>query len=82
MEHSTPIDHSLLKFSDLQDFYAEFFIVAAETRRREYEDKIAMSAFIPIQKRTKFLDYERLSDWHTKTSEIINLERTINSYNS
>ncbi|MFY9463150.1 MAG: hypothetical protein WAP52_03120 [Candidatus Sungiibacteriota bacterium] len=78
VEHSTPIDHSLLKFSDLQDFYAEFFIVAAEARRREYDDKIAMSAFMPIQKRTKFLDYERVADWHTKSSEIINLEKNIN----
>lgn len=77
VEHSTPIDHSLLKFSSLQDFFIEFFIVAADVRRREYDDKIAMSAFTPIQKRTKFLDYERLSDWHAKTFGLVSIENAI-----
>lgn len=74
VEHSTPIDHSLLKFTDLQDFYSDFFIVADNARRREYDQKITASAFVPIQKRTRFLDYERLSDWHTKTFEIVSVE--------
>lgn len=74
VEHSTPIEHSLLKFTELQDFYADFYIVADDVRRREYEHKIVASAFAPIQKRTNFLDYERLSDWHTKTFEIVGIE--------
>jgi len=61
VEHSTDIQNSLLKFNDLQDFYARMVIVADIKRRIEYENKIKYSSFTEILKRVKFLDYESLN---------------------
>ncbi|MBD5200602.1 MAG: hypothetical protein HDS85_00950 [Bacteroidales bacterium] len=65
IEHTTDIKNSLLKFYELQDFFASFFIVANSHRRREFEDKINDSAFNSIISRVKFLDYERVSAFHS-----------------
>lgn len=74
VEHSTDIQNSLLKFVELQDFNANFFIVADKVRKQEYLGKLALNAFVPIKQRVQFMDYDKLSDWHTKTFEIISLE--------
>jgi hypothetical protein len=68
VEHSTNIQNSLLKFTELQDFYVKFYIVADEARKREFESKLLLNAFVPIQKRIQFMSYNQLSDLHTKTS--------------
>lgn len=68
VEHSTDIQNSLLKFTELQDFYVKFYIVADEARKREFESKLLLNAFVPIQKRIQFMSYNQLSDLHTKTS--------------
>lgn len=60
VEHTTDIKNSLSKFYELQDFYADFYIVADECRKKEYEDKLHVSMFEPIEKRVKFLDYGRV----------------------
>ncbi len=60
VEHSTDIQNSLLKFNDLQDFYARMIIVADDVRRTEYERKIKYSSFVQIGSRVKFLNYESL----------------------
>jgi len=77
IEHSTDIQNSLLKFVELQDFYVEFFIVADDIRRQEFENKALLTAFSPIQKRVAFLGYEEVSKWHSKTYEIISLENNL-----
>lgn len=69
IEHSTPMDRSLIKFNELSDFNAYFFIVADALRKKEYEQKIALDIFKNIRKRTKFYDYESLSEWHTGESK-------------
>lgn len=74
VEHSTDIQNSLLKFIELQDFNAKFFIVADNARKRDYENKISLSAFKPIKEKVQFLSYEKLSFWHTKSFEIASLE--------
>lgn len=61
VEHTTDIKNSLSKFYELQDFNAGFYIVADETRRREFEDKLHVSMFNDIEKRVKFLDYSRVA---------------------
>jgi len=78
IEHSTAIQNSLLKFIELQDFYMKFYIVADEVRKREFETKLSLNAFVPIQKRTQFMSYIKLSDWHTKTYEITSIENSLN----
>lgn len=78
VEHSTDIQNSLLKFVELQDYNVNFFIVADRVRTREYFGKLALSAFVPIKSRVQFMDYDKLSDWHAKTFEIVNVESNFN----
>ncbi|MCQ2286403.1 MAG: hypothetical protein MJZ76_05975, partial [Bacteroidales bacterium] len=51
---------SLSKFYELQDFYANFYIVADKHRKAEFDDKLQVSMFQSIAKRVRFLDYQRI----------------------
>lgn len=77
IEHSTDFQSSLLKFIELQDFSATFFIVSDQKRQRQYQAKLDLSAFTPIKSRVRFMDYDRLSEWHTKTCEIWSIENSL-----
>ena len=77
VEHSTDIQNSLLKFIELRDFNTNFFIVADKARRNEYIGKLSLNAFVPIKTRVQFMDYDKLSEWHTKTFEIVSLENNL-----
>lgn len=77
VEHSTNIQNSLLKFVELQDYNANFFIVADKIRKEEYVGKISLNAFVQIKSRVQFMDYDKLSDWHTKTFEIVSVEDSL-----
>ncbi len=77
IEHSTNIHNSLLKFVELQDFHSAFHIVADNVRAREFKSKISLSAFHPIAKNTKFVNYDQVSEWHTKVCELTAIEATI-----
>lgn len=70
VEHSTDIQNSLLKYFELQDFNAEFRIVADKARFKEYESKLSYSAFRPIAHRVRFLSYEAVSEMHSRTVEM------------
>lgn len=72
VEHSTNIINSLNKFFELQDFRANFFIVADSKRKNEFDDKISQSIYNPIKSLVKFLDYESLSNQYTLMSKIVN----------
>lgn len=67
VEHSTDIQNSLLKFNDLQDFYSNFYIVGNVKRKNEFKKKINYSAFTEISDRVYFIDYEFISNLHSKT---------------
>lgn len=62
IEHSTDIQNSLLKFNDLQDFYARMIIVADAKRKAEFETKLSFHAFDELRqnKRVSFLNYDEL----------------------
>ena len=60
VEHTTDIQNSLMKFHDLQDFYARMVIVADDHRRAEFEQKIRRSALDVIKSRVNFLGYNLL----------------------
>ena len=77
VEHSTDIQNSLLKFVELQDYNTNFFIVADKARKAEYAGKLTLNAFVPIKTRVQFIDYEKLSEWHTKTFEIVSVENNL-----
>ena len=64
IEHSTDIQNSLLKYCDLQDYCADFYIVADKVRQRLFEEILARAPFNPIKKRVRFIDYEKLSTQH------------------
>lgn len=77
VEHSTSFYNSLLKFTELIDFSSKFFIVSDVNRKKEYESKITLDAFSEIQNRVTFLDYEKLSKWHSNAHEMMNIEREV-----
>ena len=60
VEHSTDFQNSLIKFSDLQDFYTRMIIVADDNRAREFTQKMQSSVFGDISSRVAFLGYESL----------------------
>ena len=67
VEHSTDIYNSLIKFSDLQDFYSSYCIVADVARKREFENKITVDIFKKIKHRISFMSYDALSEIHANT---------------
>lgn len=77
VEHTTDIQNSLLKFMELQDFNVDFYIVAPDTRFQEFKSKLAYTAFIPIKDKIKFIDYEKLSAYHSKTFELHEIQKVI-----
>jgi hypothetical protein len=70
VEHSTDIYNSLIKFSDLKDFYSSYCIVADFARKREYEKKISASVFRELKHRVSFMSYEQLSEIHTNSYKL------------
>ena len=66
VEHSTDIKNSLLKFYELQDFSAKFYIVADEYRRKQFDDITNYSIFKPIKRRIEFKSYDFLSQLHSQ----------------
>ena len=70
IEHSTEMHKSLIKFVELQDFYTNFYIVADEVRRKEFQAKVTLEAFRPISKRVGFWCYDNVAELHSKTSEL------------
>ena len=69
VEHSTDIYNSLRKFVELQDFYADFAIVAPESRKKEFEDKRSATSYREMRDRVKFWSYEYVSKRHTNLAE-------------
>lgn len=78
VEHSTDFQNSFSKFSDLQDFYSDFFIISSEKRKKEFEHKINFSSFQAIKPRVKFMDYDFLASLHTKTFEYQKFNKIFN----
>jgi len=66
VEHSTNIEHSLVKFFNLQDYFAKFYIIADESRHAQFSDIIGQQIFEPIKGRVGFVDYETISSQHTQ----------------
>lgn len=79
VEHSTDIQNSLMKFYDLQDFYARMFIVSDEKRREEYNKKLDYSSFgkLKKEKRVLFLSYGDLEKQYRQAIEMQNISTVI-----
>ena len=74
VEHTTDMGNSLLKFVELQDFHANFYIVADKVRERTFKSKMSYSAFFDLSNRVDFVSYDMVSNWHTKTYELKTVE--------
>lgn len=72
------MQNSLLKFLEFQDFRIKFRIVADAARFKEYQDKLNKTAFVPIRSRVEFVDYEALSNLHTKMAASAAIEKIVN----
>lgn len=70
VEHTTDIKNSLSKFYELQDFYADFHIVADASRKKEFEDKLHVSMFGAIEERVKFVDYNRVVNMYQGLTKV------------
>jgi hypothetical protein len=67
----------LRNFAELQHFYAEFFIVASEARKAEFEQKQAATSYRDIKNRVKFWGYENVSKMHSNLAELAALDASI-----
>jgi len=77
VEHSTDFQNSLLKMLELRSFYAKFNIIADDKRFKEYQRKISYSAFNELKGRVKFISYEKLSEYHSKSFEYFTLNNEL-----
>lgn len=68
VEHSTDIQNSLRKFVAFQDFRMDFYIVADSARCKEFEAKRSYEAFTAVRDEVKFVDYETISEMHSRIS--------------
>lgn len=71
IENSTDMYNSLRKFMEFQDFQIEFFIVAPEARRRDFEEKRKATAYAKIARRVDFMAYEKLIKLHGDLAELM-----------
>jgi hypothetical protein len=77
VEHSTDIQNSLTKFYELQDYHANFRIVAAESRKQQFEDVLGKSIFRTLRSRVKFVSYENIGRQYETMVEFSHLEQLI-----
>jgi len=75
VEHSTNISNSLDKFFELQDFRADFFIVADESRRKQFDSLMERSMYREIVKYVRFFNYENLVLQYERECVLANMER-------
>ena len=66
VEHSTDFTNALSKYVALQDFNTRFYVVASKDKGRQFEGKIVRDEYHPIKNRVKFIDYDKLADWHSQ----------------
>lgn len=64
VEHSTDIQNSLCKFSDLQSFNVRMFIVADARRYDEFKARLSHDYFKSISDRVKFVSYDMLDKFY------------------
>ncbi len=74
VEHTTNIKNSLSKFYELQDFRADFSIIADASRKEQFLDIISASMYNPIREYVRFISYESLIRQYEKEQIVINDE--------
>lgn len=77
VEHSTDFQNSLGKYHDLQDFNTQFYVVSHISKKKQYQQIIGRGIFKDLTKRVIFIDYDTVSEWHTRTSELLEIQSRI-----
>ena len=75
VEHSTNISNSLDKFYELQDFRADFYIIADESRRRQFDSLMERSMYSRIVKYVKFFNYDNLAMQYEQECSLASMDR-------
>lgn len=75
VEHTTDMKNSLNKFYELQDYRANFYIVAPPERERQFNEVISLSIYSKIKNIVRFVSYDSLIKQYEK--EIITIEGAI-----
>lgn len=73
VEHTTNITNSLDKFYELQDFRADFWIIADEHRRKSFNAYIERSLYSEISEYVKFMSYDDLVKQYEHASFLSNM---------
>ncbi len=71
IEHTTNIKNSLSKFYELQDFRADFSIIADAKKREQFNDIISASMYNPIRDYVKFRTYDSIIRQYEKEQIIL-----------
>jgi len=74
VENTTDMHSAFLKFVTLDAFYSTFRVVAPEARKTEFLSKISHPSFASVAKRTKFTNYDLVSEMHAKANEVASAE--------
>lgn len=74
IEHTTDIKNSLGKFYELQDFRADFSIIADASRKEQFMDIISASMYNPIRKYVRFVSYDSIIRQYEKEQIILDAE--------
>lgn len=75
VEHSTNITNSLDKFYELQDFRADFYIIADESRRSQFNSLLERNIYSSIRSYVRFFNYENLIKQYSKESALMQMDR-------
>ncbi|MGI8469885.1 MAG: hypothetical protein ACR2N3_15700 [Pyrinomonadaceae bacterium] len=77
VENSTDFRGAFVKFTELQDFYTNFIVIAPKERQKKFKIEINKRAFEPIANRCKFTAYE---DVETHYQSLLNFAKTRNLF--
>lgn len=77
VEHTTDISHSLDKFYELQDFRADFYIIAHESKRKKFDSLMGRSMYSKIKEYVKFFDYNSLVKQYEKEYSLASMGRRL-----
>lgn len=75
VEHSMNISNSLDKFYELQDFRADFYIIADESRRNQFNSLLERNIYNSIRKYVKFFNYDNLINQYSRESVLMQMDR-------
>lgn len=74
VEHSTDFRSALIKFVELQDYYANFRVIADNRREKEFHSKASAEAFKDMNKRVAFWSYDVVADYHSRLAALVEAE--------